>query len=1258
MSTASPARRSAAARSEAIVAGQLRQVRQRIRLLDVTAALLGFAILTMLYGLGMVLADRAYEMTALVRQLAFGVYLLSAGLYLGSTLVWPLCRRVNPYYAALQVEQTVPEAKNSVISWLDLHEQPLPASIRAAVSNKAARDISEADLECAVSPRRNLWLTAAVFALGLALLAQLVIGGPQFFSLLRRAFMPFSEGRITTRTQLRLLKPETGDITVPVGRAVSFAVEVRGKVPSSTRPDALRLLYRYHQEDPYEEQRLEPGDNPGEWATIVPAFQVHNGFWYKVAGGDAETPEYHVSVRSTPLLTDFEAIYRFRPYLGWKEQTTREPNLKALRGTEVTLIARANRNVREAKLELIEQKQFLAAERVAGEPQAMQFRWVLDRDGTYRIAFTSDDGETNSDPMPYEIKVLADLTPRVALTQPDKDVTLPINQKLELRGSAYDDFGLANVTLRLQTGQAPLNPMTYPKDGLKRQADGSPPRNVDYQESVALDQLTLDGMKLKPLKPGDVVEYWLEAADYCDYPPPGPNVGKSERFKVTLAEPAAPPPPEQNNNEQPQQQQNKDGGKNDNPQDQPKTEPGKNDKPQEQPKQDGAPQQPQDKGDGQPNADQKPGAGKNEGASTDQGQNADQSPEDKRVEEQKQRLERALQDREKEQQNKDPNSGQSKSEPGKEGQAKSTNDNQGQAKPQDRQQTEKPDAGKPDPGQQTDKSDKGQAKPDAGQQTDKSDKTQSKPDAGQQTDKSDKTQGKPDPGQQTDKTDKAQGKPDAGQQTDKSDKAQGKPDAGQQTDKSDKTQGKPDDRQQTDKSDKGQAKTDDRQQTDKSDKGQAKPDAGQQTDKTDKGQAKPDAGQQTDKSDKGQGKPDPAKPNKKPGGDSQEGQGKPGDKAPPQPAGATGDKKAEPKPQEKGKDDQPKDITGRKEIDDAGKNAEQRTGSEKQGADDKAKLEKLDEAMKKVAEQLKDADPKTKQQLLDKAKELAKDPQTREALEKKLKEAAQNPQTKEKLEQMLKEASKGADKKPSPQPGGDDAKSDNSSKNERNETGKPAEPGPNSGTTKGTPDKSANPEASRERQRPEHSEPGREREQPEAPGTGQGKKPPEGKPQPGQPPQGQSQKPGQPGANPGRAGDGDRQTAGQGNRIEAPEGAPADPRFQKKAGELQLEDFKKRVTKDVLQKAKMTEAEFEQFKKAYEEMLKRRAHDAAQKNEQLVDPKRGGGILKNQGPSQVKGGPKQDALQGGVQRHAPPEYQEKYNEFTEKLSTLKRDRDR
>src|SRR5436305_1713421 len=123
------------------------------------------------------------------------------------------------------------------------------------------------------------------------------------------------------------------------------------------------------------------------------------------------------------------------------------------------------------------------------------------------------------------------------------------------------------MALRLETKDGPLRPVTYPKDGLKRQADGTWPRSVDYQDSLALDQLQQAGFRLKP---GAELEYWLEAADHCDYPPPGPNVGRSEKYTIKLAEPAPepkeePPPPNQEPNNRAQNQPPQDKNKQANP---------------------------------------------------------------------------------------------------------------------------------------------------------------------------------------------------------------------------------------------------------------------------------------------------------------------------------------------------------------------------------------------------------------------------------------------------------------------------------------------------------------------------------------------------------------------------------------------------------------------------------------------------------------------------------------------------------------------
>ena len=48
-------------------------------------------------------------------------YVLAAAAYLVLLVVRPLRWSVNPYYAARQLEQTLPGSRNHVINWIDLH---------------------------------------------------------------------------------------------------------------------------------------------------------------------------------------------------------------------------------------------------------------------------------------------------------------------------------------------------------------------------------------------------------------------------------------------------------------------------------------------------------------------------------------------------------------------------------------------------------------------------------------------------------------------------------------------------------------------------------------------------------------------------------------------------------------------------------------------------------------------------------------------------------------------------------------------------------------------------------------------------------------------------------------------------------------------------------------------------------------------------------------------------------------------------------
>jgi hypothetical protein len=551
-------------RYEHFVEDQLTRAQRRIRWLDTGTAVLIIGIATLGYALGMALLDRWFELSAYTRQAAFAVYALVTGIYLVWAVVRPILQNVNPYYAAQQVERTLPDPKNSLVNWLDLKERPLPGAIRGAVTHRAAKDFAHADIEQAFDAHRAVWLSACLLALAFGLVILFLQGPPQFFSLLDRAFAPFRSSPLATRTQLHILKPPGGDATVQVGRAVGFQLRVDGRIPDRSAPDAIRFLFRYQPNVPYEERAVDQGETTGEFTLTLPAYDVHNGFWYKFQGGDAETPEFQIRVRSAPLVTDFDVTYHFRPYLRRADQTSRDPNLEAVEHTEVMLIAHTNRVVRSGRLD-VGDEQSVEGELVSTDPRALRFPLTIKSDATYKIAFVSSEGEKSEDPAAFTIHAIPDRPPVVEISDP-RDVTLPANGILKVRGSATDDFGLRRLSLHLLQCEPDVLP--YREGKPLRMEDGSYPRQLDYKGFVDLSKIQMKGW---PLRPGQVIEYWLEALDNCDF---RDNVGQGKHYKITIAEPQDPAQQarqrqqaqaDQDRHEQEQQQQV--GGK---PDDEPK----------------------------------------------------------------------------------------------------------------------------------------------------------------------------------------------------------------------------------------------------------------------------------------------------------------------------------------------------------------------------------------------------------------------------------------------------------------------------------------------------------------------------------------------------------------------------------------------------------------------------------------------------------------------------------------------------------------
>lgn len=539
---------------ETFVDTQLARVRTRIRALDAGRSLMMLGVVTLAYFLLMAAFDLAVKgaddaLVTGIRFGAFGVYVIAMVCLFGQVCL-RLYRRINPYYAAKQLEETIPDAKNSVINWLDLKGKELPGAIRVAVGQRAARELKQTDPDKAVNPRGNWVLGGILAGLALGFLILFALGPNQFSSLLERAFAPFRKSGLGTRTEITLLRPAGGDVTVPLNQRVDFQARIEGRFPMIGQPGAPRLLYRYQAADPHVALALDEAPD-GTWTASLLGDQVQNGFWYKIAAGDKETAEFQVKVQSLPQATRFEVTYHYRPYRKLADDKVFFPNefaviprLKDYRGTEVKLVVRTNRELRAAHVEMESNgvRKDLAAEILANDPRALSVQLTLEHRGTFRVLFTGKEGEENTDRSPYQIEVLDDDTPRVVLTKPGEDTSLPANGTLQLEGTARDDIGLTALALRFKVLEGDLKPALEPKayrEGRSFQFDnGTYPDFLEYKDFVALDKLKTTKGEMFPLKAGMILEYWLEATDNADYPSKNGNVGKSQAFKLTIADPS------------------------------------------------------------------------------------------------------------------------------------------------------------------------------------------------------------------------------------------------------------------------------------------------------------------------------------------------------------------------------------------------------------------------------------------------------------------------------------------------------------------------------------------------------------------------------------------------------------------------------------------------------------------------------------------------------------------------------------------------
>src|SRR5207237_1011971 len=216
-----------------------------------------------------------------------------------------------------------------------------------------------------------------------------------------------------------------------------------------------------------------------------------------------------------------EANYEFPAYLRMQPVTSVKGNrLIAFRGTKVTLIAKTNREVKDGRMEVEPTAEKVTGKVAPNRPDSLQFEYKLVESGSYRLYFTAANGERNTEPPPFAIQVISDAPPVITVLKPEEDeIQIPANGQLAVDATVGDDFGIDKVTLKLKLvgdteRMLPEKPYLEGKSFL-RDSDKTWPTALDYKDSVDLGKLKEANGLSVDLKEGQVLEYWLEAADNC-----------------------------------------------------------------------------------------------------------------------------------------------------------------------------------------------------------------------------------------------------------------------------------------------------------------------------------------------------------------------------------------------------------------------------------------------------------------------------------------------------------------------------------------------------------------------------------------------------------------------------------------------------------------------------------------------------------------------------------------------------------------------
>ncbi len=500
---------------EGFIDQRLHQTRRQVKIVDVAGGLATLALGALLFLFAAALADHWLIVGGLGpwwRWLLWLAFVGGAGTYFALRLLPPLMHRVNPVYAASTIEKSQPSLRNSLINFLLLRgRREVAPPVFRALEQRAAADLSHVRIDTAVDRTHLIRLCAALAVVLAAFSLYLVFSPKNPLRSAERVLLPWSNLTAPTRVTIDEVRP--GDAAAFYGDFITVSAEVAG-LHEDEKPV---LIYSTGDGQSVDQAMPMTAAAGHRYECRLPPdkFGLQQDYKYHLAAGDCRTPAYRIEVQNAPAIAVDKVVYHYPDYTGLPDQTLdNRQDLQALEGTEVTLHATANAEIKPGSAEID-----LGC---TGRPGVRMSSDGVRATGSFKLRFGADDnnapefdcyqlrfadlqGHENPRPDRHTINVVRDFPPDVRVLEPREErVQVAENGRLTIRIHAADpDFALRRVVLRAvrkddrSLSIPPLLEKLRPEKGVQG------PFQADYVFQPAKFGL----------KAGDEVQYWAVAED-------------------------------------------------------------------------------------------------------------------------------------------------------------------------------------------------------------------------------------------------------------------------------------------------------------------------------------------------------------------------------------------------------------------------------------------------------------------------------------------------------------------------------------------------------------------------------------------------------------------------------------------------------------------------------------------------------------------------------------------------------------------------